>query len=329
MFALLATGVRAGDVVLTVPNTFIATAEAISQAGAVPDFVDINEDTYNVDVDKLAEYLETQCYVDQQTGKLINRKLQKPVTAIIPVHLYGQPADMDPIVALAERYQLIVIEDACQAHGAAYRSNRGQAWKKAGSMGRAAAFSFYPGKNLGACGEGGAVTTSDESIARKIRMLRDHGQTRKYYHEVEGYNGRLDAIQAGILSAKLRHLQQWNDKRRVAAERYRQLFRATDAPLVLPYEPAWSHGVHHLFVVRVQNREDLQKYLADNKIGTGIHYPVPVHQQPAYAGRLASGPSGLGLTERAAPQILSLPIYPQLPDEAVDRVISEIRTFFD
>ena len=216
-FALIAAGIGPGAIVVTVPNTFIATTEAISQSGARPVFVDIDERTYNMDPAKLAEYLETQCAIDAATGDLIDRKLGMPVKAIVPVHLYGQMADMDPILELAARYRLVVIEDACQAHGAEYFSRKDNCWKKAGSMGRAAAFSFYPGKNLGACGEAGAVTTNDAELAQKIRMLRDHGQARKYYHDVEGYNGRLDAIQAGILTVKLRHLPEWTERRQAAA----------------------------------------------------------------------------------------------------------------
>ena len=205
-FALIAAGVKPGDVVVTVPNTFIATTEAITQAGALPDFVDINESTYSMDPERLRKYLQAECRVDGTTGRVYNRRLGRPVTTVVPVHLYGQAADMDPIFDLAERFDLRVVEDACQAHGAEYFSKRQGRWLKAGSMGRAAAFSFYPGKNLGACGEGGAVTTNDGEIARKIRMLRDHGQSQKYYHDIEGYNGRLDSIQAGILHVKLRYL---------------------------------------------------------------------------------------------------------------------------
>src|SRR6266849_3072785 len=207
--ALIAAGVGPGDSVITVPLTFVATTEDITQAGAWPAFVDIDERTYTLDAEKLREYLETQCDVDAKTGHTIHRRTQALVTAVIPVHLYGQTAEMDPILELAERYRLVVIEDACQAHGATYFSRKHNCWKKAGSMGRAAAFSFYPGKNLGACGEAGAVATNDAALAQKIRMLRDHGQNRKYYHEAEGYNGRLDAIQAGILTVKLRHLPEW------------------------------------------------------------------------------------------------------------------------
>src|SRR5208283_3211657 len=208
-FALMAAGVRSGDAVITVPNTFIATTEAISQAGAIPEFVDIDPRTYNLDPANLLRYVETGCDVDRLTGKLMSRKTRRPVTAVVPVHLYGQPAAMDSIREVAGRYGLMVIEDACQAHGSEYFSVNENRWRKAGSMGDAAAFSFYPGKNLGACGEGGAVTTHDEQIARKVRMLRDHGQTQKYYHDVEGYNGRLDAVQAGMLTVKLRRLSTW------------------------------------------------------------------------------------------------------------------------
>ncbi len=197
-FAIMAAGVKPGSVVVTVPNTFIATAEAISQAGLQVDFVDINERTFNMDPEKLRKYLEADCYVDKSSGTLMNRRLGRPVGAIVPVHLYGQTADMDPILELADRYNLPVIEDACQAHGAEYFSRKENRWRKAGSMGQAAAFSFYPGKNLGSCGEGGAVTTNDADLAKRVRMLRDHGRSQKYFHEVEGYNGRLDAIQAGF-----------------------------------------------------------------------------------------------------------------------------------
>jgi dTDP-4-amino-4,6-dideoxygalactose transaminase len=222
-FALIAAGIGSGDSVVTVPNTFIGTTEAITQVGATPEFVDIDERTYNMDFEKLREFLEIQCTRNSTTGNLVSRRTGKRVAAVIPVHLYGQMADMDPILALAEKYKLVVIEDACQAHGAEYFSKRQNRWCRAGSMGRAGAFSFYPGKNLGACGEAGAVTTNDEELAQKVRMLRDHGQAKKYYHEIEGYNGRLDAIQAGILRVKLNHLADWNEKRRHNASIYTQL----------------------------------------------------------------------------------------------------------
>ncbi len=226
-FALMAAGVKAGDVVITVPHTFIATTEAISQAGALPEFVDIDERTYNMDPAKLRAYLESRC--TQKDGKLISNRSGRPVTAIVPVHLYGQMADMDAILELAERYQLVVVEDACQAHGTEYFSRKQSRWFRAGSMGRAAAFSFYPGKNLGACGEGGAITTNDSKLADSCKMIRDHGQAKKYYHDMEGYNGRLDSIQTGILSVKLKHLAGWNAKRRERAAEYNRLLAASEA----------------------------------------------------------------------------------------------------
>src|SRR2546426_6204080 len=236
--ALVAAGVRPGDTVVTVPLTFIATTEAISQAGARPDFVDIDERTYTMDPEKLRAYLETECTHDHKVGRVVSKRTGGPVTAVIPVHLYGQMADMDPILELAARYDLIVIEDACQAHGAEYLSNKEDRWRKAGSMGRAAAFSFYPGKNLGACGEAGAVTTDDERLARHCQMLRDHGQSKKYFHDIEGYNGRLDAMQAGVLGVKLRHLAKWNEQRRERARSYDELFADSGATGALPHVPA-------------------------------------------------------------------------------------------
>jgi dTDP-4-amino-4,6-dideoxygalactose transaminase len=310
--------------VVTVPNTFIATTEAISQAGARPDFVDIDERTYNMDPEKLREYLEVQCYFDD--GKLKNRKSGLQVAAVVPVHLYGQTADMDAIQELAERYNLIVIEDACQAHGAEYFSKKDNRWKKAGSMGLAAAFSFYPGKNLGACGEAGAVTTNDTEMARKMRMLRDHGQSQKYYHDMEGYNGRLDAIQAGFLGIKLKHLAAWNESRRDAASRYRQLFRGTNSGVVLPHEAAHSLAVYHLFVVRVQNREGLMKRLASAGIGSGIHYPIPLHLQSAY-NDLGLGKGSYPVAEKAAQEIVSLPMFPGLTSDQQSKVVDEILNF--
>ena len=324
-FALMAAGVPKGAVVVTVPNTFIATTEAITQAGAYPEFVDIDERTYNMDPEKLREFLEVQCRMEQASGELISRRSGRPVAAIIPVHLYGQTADMDPILELAERYKLLVIEDACQAHGAEYYSAREQRWRKAGTMGKAAAFSFYPGKNLGACGEAGAVTTDDAEVAGKIRMLRDHGQSRKYYHDVEGYNGRLDAIQAGILQVKLKHLAKWNALRRECAARYGELLRSTDG-VITPVEPEWSRAVYHLYVVRVNDRAGLQQHLAKDAIGTAIHYPVPLHLQKAYS-LLGYKVSDLPKTGRCAAEIVSLPMFPGLSSEDVERVVAGVREF--
>ncbi len=322
-FALIAAGVQRGDTVLTVPNTFVATTEAISQAGGWPDFVDIDERSYNMHPQKLQEYLETRCHFDRSTGRLLNQNTGRPITAIVPVHLYGQMADMDPILELAERHNLLVIEDACQAHGAAYYSRKESCWKKAGSMGVAAAFSFYPGKNLGACGEAGAVTTSDPMLAQKIRMLRDHGQLQKYSHEIEGYNGRLDAIQAGILQAKLKHLMQWNQKRRTNARRYDELLRSQIDTVILPYESPRTKAVYHLYVIRVKNRDQLQAYLAQANIATQVHYPTPLHLQRAYA-TLGHKEGDFPVTEKAGAEILSLPMCPQLEHCQQKRIAREV-----
>jgi len=251
--------------------------------------------------------------------------------AVLPVHLYGQPADMDPIQEIADRYGLIVIEDACQAHGALYYSKKDERWKKAGSMGLAAAFSFYPGKNLGACGEGGAVTTNDEGIAQKIRMLRDHGQAKKYYHAFEGYNGRLDAIQAGILRTKLKHLPQWNEKRRHNASLYSELLTRNAKPethnLIVPFEPSWSKSVYHLYIIRTQKRAELQKYLSDNGVNTGLHYPIPLHLQNAYQRTRVSNGS-YPVTEKVANEILSLPMFPNLKKDQIEYVVTKIKEFY-
>jgi len=325
-FAFLAAGLRPGDIVITVPHTFIATTEAISQAGAQIAFVDIDERTYTLSPDKLRQYLETKCETDSKTGHLVEKTSRKRVAAVVPVHLYGQTADMDPILELAARYNLVVIEDACQAHGAKYFSKKENAWKTAGSMGKAAAFSFYPGKNLGACGEGGAITTNDEEMARRMRMIRDHGQAKKYYHDMEGYNGRLDSIQAGWLAVKLHHLARWNEARRALAHRYHKLFTDSRDLVVIPEEAAWTKGVYHLYVVRVANREALQAHLSTAGIGTGIHYPIPLHLQKAYE-HLGYQKGDFPVTERVAAEIVSLPMYPQLEEKQLELVAEKVLEF--
>ncbi|MFZ0962475.1 MAG: DegT/DnrJ/EryC1/StrS family aminotransferase [Terriglobia bacterium] len=327
-FALRAAGVGPDDAVITVPNTFIATAEAISQCGALPRFVDVDERTYNMDVNRLADYLADKCFQNPGNGKLVDKETGKGVKAIVPVHLYGQMADMDPILEMAERYNLIVIEDACQGHGAEYFSRKENRWRKAGSMGKAAAFSFYPGKNLGACGEGGAVTTNDADLAKRVRVLRDHGQVQKYYHDMEGYNGRLDSIQAGILGIKLRHLAAWNERRRDCAFRYQQLLGADPEGVKLPFDPPWSKAVFHLYVVQVQNRDQLQKKLGEAGIGTGIHYPIPLHLQKAYKC-LGYREGDFPVSEAAAAQILSLPMFPSLTFAQQDRVAQQVLDFIN
>jgi len=323
-FALMACGIKPGDVVVTVPNTFIATTEAISQAGAIPEFVDVDVNTSNMSIGRLQFYLEEQCTIDTG-GKLISLRSGRPVTAVVPVHLYGQMADMDAILRLASTYGLKVIEDACQAHGAEYFSAERNRWMKAGSMGHAAAFSFYPGKNLGACGEGGAATTNDAEVDRRIRLLRDHGQAKKYYHDVEGYNGRLDAIQASFLRIKLPHLAGWNTQRRTLAVGYNRLLAEHTAVIRL-IEPAYSRSVFHLYVVRVQNRDGLMEHLKNAGIGAGIHYPIPLHLQKAYSSmNYVAG--DFPVSEQLAEEIISLPMYPQLTVQQQAKVADAIRKF--
>jgi dTDP-4-amino-4,6-dideoxygalactose transaminase len=325
-FALTAAGVQPGDIVLSVSHTFIATTEAISQAGARTEFIDIDAKSFNMDPEKLRTYLEQNCVLDKATGKYMHKRLGKPVTAVVPVHLYGQMADMDPIMELAERYKLIVIEDACQAHGAEYFSKKQNRWLKAGSIGRAAGFSFYPGKNLGACGEGGAITTNDPEVARKAAMIRDHGQSKKYYHDVEGYNGRLDSMQAGMLRVKLKHLAKWNEQRRASARVYDELFKSMGGSVVAPVESEGSKSVYHLYVVRTPYRDELQKHLNEAGIGTGIHYPIPVHIQQAYSS-LGWKKGDLPESEKAGDQILSLPMFAGLTKEQQQRVAESVAQF--
>ena len=322
-FALIAAGVKSGDIVITVPNTFIATTEAISQAGARPDFVDVDSKTYTMDPDQLREYLERKCRWNPKTRQVSHNATGRPITAIVPVHLYGQMADMDPILELATQYNLKVVEDACQAQGAEYFSQKENRWCKAGSMGHAAAFSFYPGKNLGACGEAGAMTTNDEQLTHTCRLLRDHGQSKKYFHDIEGYNGRLDAIQAGFLQVKLKHLATWNEQRRQAAERYAKLFAGAEGLVTLPHQPSWARSVYHLYVVQVDDRARLQQNLNDVGIGTGIHYPVALHLTKAYK-ELGFRVGDFPVTERSVGHILSLPMFPGLTTIQQDRVVSEV-----
>jgi dTDP-4-amino-4,6-dideoxygalactose transaminase len=323
-FALSATDVGEGNSVITVPNTFIATTEAISQVGAQPEFVDVHERTSTMDPEKLRMFLETHCEHHSATESLISKRTRRPVKAIVPVHLYGHPADMDPIMELADRYRLIVIEDACQAHGAEYFSSRNNRWMKTGSIGRAAAFSFYPGKNLGACGEAGAITTNDKEIARKCRMLRDHGQAKKYYHEVEGYNGRLDAIQAAFIRIKLKHLSGWNEQRRDRAQVYENLLTGLDEGVIVPVAAPWAKSVYHLYVIRVEDRDNLIAKLSADNIGTGVHYPIPLHLQNAY-GDLGYREGNFPVSERLAKEIVSLPMYPNITEEQQSRVCQGIR----
>jgi dTDP-4-amino-4,6-dideoxygalactose transaminase len=294
---LQALGVGPGDEVITVAHTFIATAEAINAAGARPVFVDIDPVSYTMDPTKLE--------------KAITFKTK----AIIPVHLYGQPADMDAINAIAAKHGIPVIEDSCQAHGAKYKG------RPTGSLGTAACFSFYPSKNLGACGEGGAVTTNNAELAKKIRMLRDHGSVKKYEHDFPAYNLRLEGIQGGVLAVKLPLLDGWNDNRRVLAARYQELFAGSK--VVTPKEMPYSHHVYHLYVVVVEDRDALKKALSEYGIENGLHYPVPLHLQKAYAS-LGYKRGDFPVSEHVAANHVSLPMYAELPIEHVEHVAKTV-----
>ncbi len=297
---LRAYGVGPGDEVITAANTFIATALSISNCGATPVFVDADPDTYNLDPTKLEAAIT-------------------PATkAIMPVHLYGQPADMDPILTIARKHGLKVIEDAAQGHGGRYKG------RIVGSLGDAAAFSFYPGKNLGAYGDGGAVVTNDPDLVDQLRLLRNLGQRVKYQHEIKGFNRRLDTMQAAVLRVKLRYLDQWNAARRRVAAEYAQRLRGL--PVTTPYTPTDLEHVYHLYVIRAQNRGELQKFLTERGIATGLHYPTPIHLQEAYA-ELGYGPADFPVTEALSQEILSLPIYSELSDDAVQYIAESIAEF--
>src|SRR5437867_3512946 len=301
-FAYLAMGIKPGDEVITVPNSFIATTEALTQAGAAVRFVDVLPDTLLMDPSQLAAAITPR------------------TVGIVPVHLYGTPADMDPILRLAERHGLWVVEDAAQAHGATYKG------RHVGTMGAMAAFSFYPGKNLGACGEAGAITSSDAGRLAFVRKLREHGQAQKYYHDIEGYNGRLDALQAAFLRIKLRRLARWNEARRSIATLYRKRLAATPDVRVVA-ETAESRSVYHLFVVRVPERDRVREFLQSRGIATGLHYPLPLHQQVAYR-HLDLTEGAFPVTEQAATEILSLPMYPEMRADQVDYVGETLIEFF-
>jgi dTDP-4-amino-4,6-dideoxygalactose transaminase len=290
-------GVGPGDEVITVAHTFIATAEAINATGARPVFVDIDPVSYTMDPAKLEATITPR------------------TKAIIPVHLYGQPADMDAINAIAGKHNIPVIEDSCQAHGAKYKG------RPTGSLGRAACFSFYPSKNLGACGEGGAITTSDPELAKKVRMLRDHGSVKKYEHDFPAYNLRLEGIQGGVLAVKLPHLNGWNENRRNLAKRYNELFAGTK--IVTPKQLPYAEHVYHLYVVVVEDREALRKALSEQGIENGLHYPIPLHLQKAYA-YLGYQKGDFPVSEHVASNHVSLPMYAELPIEHVEHVAKTV-----
>ncbi len=317
-FALMASDIGRGDIVITVPNTFVATVEAIVQTGATPHFVDVDPQTSNMSFTALRHFLSKECDT-RNAGLPVHLASGRTVKAIMPVHLYGQMCDMDSLMAVAEEYGLLLFEDACQAHGSEYFSAEKNAWQKAGSIGKAAAFSFYPGKNLGACGEAGAVTTNDEKLAARMRMIRDHGQNKKYHHLVEGYNGRLDALQAALLRVKLPFLNEWNAKRRDAAKTYNELLKTADA-IRTPVEPKLSRSNYHLYVIHAKQRDELQEKISDKNIGTGLHYPIPLHLQEGY-GHLGYHAGDFPISEALADELLSLPMFPQIQKEQQNQVV--------
>src|SRR5581483_10873512 len=301
--SLLTLGIGAGDQVITTPHTFVATSEPITLTGARPVFVDIDPRTYNLDPNQ------------------VEAAITPRTKAIIPVHLYGQPAEMDAILEIAKRHNIPVIEDAAQAHGAEYRGRR------IGSLATMACFSFYPGKNLGAYGDAGALVTNDDALAQKIRMLRDHGRTTKYEHEITGYGYRLDGIQGAILDAKLKHLPDWNAQRRAHADYYTELLSNVDDSIVTPYEPSHLRGVYHLYVIRTRQRDELLNYLKTKDIEAGVHYPVPLHLQPVYKN-LGYHKGDFPETEKASQEILSLPMYPELTHAQMERIVETMREFY-
>jgi len=314
--ALQAVGVERGDLVITVPHTFIATVEGITQAGADPLFVDIDPVTYTMQPEGLSSFLRENVRVE--AGRSVERKSGRRVSCVVPVDLYGHPCDWDAIGAIADQYRLRVVEDACQAHGATWRG------AACGSFGNISAFSFYPGKNLGAMGEAGAITTQDPELAARCMTLREHGQRERYIHiSADGSNARLDALQAVVLSAKLVHLQRWNDARRRAAATYRE--RLADLDVVLPQEAPGARHVYHLFVVQVDDRDRVRRALDKAGIGTGLHYPVPLHLQVAYHS-LGQGYGAFPASEGVAAAGLSLPMFPHISDdqiESITRVLEE------
>ena len=302
--SLKALGVGTGDTVITVPNTFIATTEAISSVGAKIAFVDVDENTFTIDPFKLEKYIYQNINIQN-------------IKAIIPVHLYGQMSDMKKIMKIARKYRIKVVEDSSQAHGAKYYD------KGPGEYGDIATFSFYPSKNLGAFGDGGAIVTNNAQLAEKIKMLSNHGRIKKYLHEIEGYNSRLDVIQAAILRIKLKYLDKWNDMRGKNAEYYITLLK--DSTIILPFCKDNSKHVYHLFTVRVLNRRYIADKLRDLGIETGVHYLVPLHLQPAYS-HLKYKAGDFPVTEKLSREIISLPMWPQITKSQINKVCTELKT---
>ncbi len=299
--ALLLLGIKSGDEVVTTPFTFVATSWAISYVGAKPVYVDIEDLTMNLD------------------PKLVERAITSRTKAVLPVHLYGQPFDIDPILAVCKKHNLPLVEDAAQAHGAKYKG------KTVGTFGEISCFSFYPGKNLGACGEGGALVTNNAAFAARARSLREHGSTTRYYHDEIGFNYRMEGIQGAVLGVKLKHLEEWTNERRRVANRYSELLAET--PLQLPREAGFAESAWHVYVVRHSRRDDLKKHLEAGGVGCALHYPLPLHLQKCYAS-LGHKPGDFPVAEKAARECLSLPIYPELTDAQIKRVAELVKTFF-
>ena len=316
-FALKALGINEDHEVITVSHTFFATVEAILYTGAYPRFVDIKEDSYTIDPDAVKEFINTKC--EYNNGKLIDKETGREIKAILPVHLYGNPADMDEILKIAQKYNLFVVEDAAQAHGAEFKG------RKVGSFGETAGFSFYMSKNLSALGEAGIVLTDKEEYAEILKLYRVHGQIDKYTHKFVGYNARLDEIQAIVLRAKLKKLDEWNEKRIKLANYYNEKLK--DIPVVLPKIEKDKKHVFHLYVIRTKSRDQLFNYLRENGVGAGIHYPIPCHLQPAIE-ELGYKEGDLPVTEKVAKEVLSLPMYPHLKKEDVDYIVDKIKDFF-
>ncbi len=315
--ALKALDIGRHDAVITVPYTFIATAEAISLTGATPIFVDIKEDSYTIDPEKIKEYIEKKCEWVEKKNILRDQEKKLNVRAIIPVHLYGQTADMDEILNIAKRYNLAVIEDAAQAHGALYKD------RKAGAIAELGAFSFYPSKNLGAYGQGGMVLTNREELSEKVRMLIDHGQKEKYHHEFEGWNFKMDGFQAAILNVKLNYLDDWNEDRRQNAYYYNELLSGLEN-IITPIEMPYGKHIYHLYVVRVNEREKFQTFLKESQIGTSIHYPIPLHLQRAYQ-YLGYKEGDFPVAEKVAKEVISLPMFPELTKHEIEYVCEKIK----
>jgi dTDP-4-amino-4,6-dideoxygalactose transaminase len=299
--ALLVLNVGPGDEVITTPLTFVATSWAISYVGAKPVYVDIEDPTMNLD------------------PMLLERAITPRTKAVLPVHLYGHPFDVDAILSICLKHNLPLVEDACQAHGAKYKA------RTVGNFGAISGFSFYPGKNLGACGEGGALVTDNAALAARARALRDHGSTVRYYHDEIGFNYRMEGIQGAVLGVKLKHLEKWTAERRRVAHRYHELLK--DTPLQLPLEAGYAGSAWHLYVVRHPRRDDLKKFLEENGVGCALHYPLPLHLQKCYAP-LGHRPGDFPVAEKSARECLSLPIYPELSDAQIQRVVAVIKSFF-